>query len=177
MAPVAARNALMIVDMLVDFIDEKGALYCGPSSEKIVPFIKNEIERFRKDGGTVIHLTDSHRRNDREFKMFPAHCVSGTRGAQIIGELRPGRGDIVIRKPTISCFYRTRLESLLKEKRIGHVTVQGVCTSICVMDAVADLSCRGYEVTVRKKGVADFDSRFHKFALERMKKTYGAEVV
>ena len=171
------RKALMIVDMLVDFIDRDGTLYCGTGAEKIVPFIKRELERFREAGDAVIYLTDSHRPNDKEFRMFAKHCVNGTPGAGIIPELKPGSGEIVVRKPTISCFYRTRLENVLKKKRVKHVTVTGVCTSICVMDAVGDLRNRGYSVTVPKKGVADFDPKFHRFALERMKKTYGAEVI
>ncbi len=171
------RKALMIIDMLVDFIDKDGTLYCGSGAEKIVPFIKKELERFRETGDAVIYLTDSHRPNDREFRMFAEHCVAGSPGAAIIRELEPKRGETVVRKPTVSCFYRTRLESILKKKRIKHVTVTGVCTSICVMDAVGDLRIRDYSVTVPGKCVADFDPKFHRFALERMKKTYGAEVI
>lgn len=171
------RNALLVIDMLMDFIDKKGALYCGPGAEKVVPVIKQKIDEAREAGDRVIYVTDSHRPNDREFQMFPKHCVTGTPGAEVIPALKPRRGDIVIRKPTLSSFYRTRLEDILKKNRIRHVAVVGVCTSICVMDAVGDLRNRGYSVTVFKKGVADFDQKFHRFALQRMKKTYGAEVI
>jgi nicotinamidase-related amidase len=172
-----SRNALIVVDMLVDFIDKKGALYCGPTAEKTVPFIKKKLEEARRAGDLVIYLTDSHKPNDKEFQMFPKHCVKGTPGAQVIPELQPRRGEVVIRKTRFSAFYGTRLESILKGNRIRHVDVVGVCTSICVMDTVGGLRNRDYPVTVYKKGVADFDQKFHRFALERMKKTYGAEVV
>jgi len=171
------RSALIVMDMLVDFIDKKGTLYCGPRAEKMVPFIKGKINEARATGEQVIYITDSHRPNDKEFQLFPKHCVTGTPGAEVIPELKPGRGDIIVRKPTLSSFYRTRLENILKKNRIKHVTVTGVCTSICVMDAVGDLRNRGYSVTVFKNGVADFDQKFHRFALQRMEKTYGAEVV
>ena len=171
------RNALIVVDMLVDFVDKKGALYCGPTVEKIVPFVGDKIERARRQGGLVIYLADSHKANDKEFELFPMHCVKGTPGAEVISELKPKRGEIVIRKATLSCFYKTKLEEILKKNRVKHVDVAGVCTSICVMDLVGGLHYRGYQVTVYKKGVADFDRRFHRFALERMEKTYGAEVL
>ena len=45
------------------------------------------------------------------------------------------------------------------------------------MAAVGDLRNRGYSVTVLKKGVADFDRKFHRFALQRMEKIYGAAVI
>ncbi len=172
-----SRNALIVVDTLVDFIDKKGALYCGPTAEKMVPFIKKKLEQARRAGDLVVYITDSHKPNDKEFQMFPKHCVKGTPGAQVIPELKPKRGDVVIRKTRYSGFYGTRLESILKENRIKHVDVVGVCTSICVMDTVGGLRSRDYPVTVYKKGVADFDQKFHRFSLERMTKTYGAEVV
>lgn len=171
------RNALMVIDMLVDFIDRNGTLYCGPTAERIVPFIKQRIQKARQDGDVIIYVTDSHKENDREFEMFPGHCVKGSPGAEIIPELKPRRGDIVVRKPTLSSFYKTKLEEILKKNRISHVEMVGVCTSICIMDAVGDLRNRGYSVTVFKKGVADFDQKSHRFALQRMKKTYGANIV
>jgi nicotinamidase-related amidase len=171
------RNALIVVDMLVDFIDRDGALYCGQTAEKIVPRIRGKIEQAREAGDMVIYLADSHRPDDKEFEMFPRHCVKGTPGADVISELRPRRGDRIVRKPSLSGFYRTRLESILKEKKIRSVEVVGVCTSICVMDTVGGLSYRGYPTTVDRKAVADFDQKFHRFALQRMEKTYGAKIV
>lgn len=171
------RNALLVVDMLWDFIDKNGALYCGPTAEKIVPFIKQKIEDAHTAGSLVIYITDSHKQNDKEFEIFPRHCVKGTPGADVVSELKPKRGDIVVRKRRYSGFYGTKLEEILKNNRIKHVDVVGVCTSICVMDTVGGLRNRDYPVTVFKKGVADFDQKFHKFALQRMGETYGAEVV
>ena len=172
-----SRNALIIVDMLADFIDAKGALYCGPTADKIVPFVKQKLEQAREVGDLIIHVTDSHKPNDNEFKLFPKHCIKGTRGAQIIPELKPKRGEKLVRKTTISPFYRTRLENLLVENKIRHVDIVGVCTSICVMDTVGGLHYRDIPTTVYRKGVADFDQKFHRFALQRMQKTYGAEII
>ena len=171
------RSALIVIDMLVDFIRKRGALYCGPTAEKIVPFIKQKIEDARKADSIVIYLTDSHRQNDKEFRMFPPHSVRGTPGAQIIPELKPKRGDIIVRKTRFSGFYGTKLEEVFKNNKIKHVAIVGVCTSICVMDTVGDFRNRDYPVTVYKKGVADFDQKSHRFALKRMENIYGAEVV
>ncbi|MBI5118951.1 cysteine hydrolase [Candidatus Poribacteria bacterium] len=170
-------SAWIIIDVLVDFIDKRGTLYCGPTAEKIVPFIREKVEHARQAGDLVIYMTDNHKIDDKEFRMFPRHAVKGTPGAQIIPDLRPQRGDIVIPKPTLSCFYKTKLDEVLARHKVKHVNALGVCTSICVMDMVGELRNRGYAVRVYKKGVADFDQKYHRFALERMVKTYGAEVV
>ena len=170
-------KALLIIDMIKDFINPDGALYCGDTSRKIIPFIKGKIDEFHRSNGLVVFLCDSHEEDDLEFKMFPKHSVAGTEGAEIIDEMPVGEKDIIIRKKRYSAFYGTNLDVVLQENDVNEVNVVGVCTSICVMDTVGDLVNRDYEVIVCKKGVADFDQKAHQFALERMSNVYGAKVV
>ena len=44
------KAALIVVDMLNDFIDEKGALYCGQSARDIIPFVRLRLEAHRLAG-------------------------------------------------------------------------------------------------------------------------------
>ena len=171
-----SENCLIVVDMLNDFVDEKGALYCGQSARDIIPFIKARIETFRKDGDPVIYLQDSHAEDDKEFEKFPRHSVTGTWGHQIIPELTPEQSDVVIQKRRYSGFFETELSNLLRKHNIQNVEVVGVCTNICVMDTVGGLANRDLNITVPRDGVADFDPEFHEFALKRMDKIYGAKV-
>jgi len=171
-----SKNALLIIDMLNDFIDEKGTLYCGKAARAIIPFIKKRLETFRKRGDLVVYLQDAHDENDIEFERFPKHCIADTWGNEIIHELAPKPDEKVIPKKRLSGFYGTDLENILSAAGVDKVEVVGVCTSICVMDTVAGLADRDYEVTVPAKGVADFDPQFHEFALKRMKQIYGAEI-
>ena len=170
-------KALLIIDMIKDFIHADGALYCGDTSRKIVPFIQGKIAEFHRSNGLVVFLCDSHDEDDLEFKMFAKHSVTGTEGAKIIDEMPVGEKDIIIKKKRFSAFYGTNLDVILKENNVSEVEVVGVCTSICVMDTVGDLRNRDYEVTVYKKGVADFDQKAHRFALQRMSNIYGAKVM
>lgn len=170
-------KVLLVIDMLKDFIEPDGALYCGETSRQIIPFIKEKIEEFHRTNDLVIFICDSHEEDDLEFKMFPKHSVAGTEGAQIIDDLPVAKQDIILQKTRYSAFYGTNLDDILKENSISEAHVVGVCTSICVMDTVGDLRNRDYTVTVHKKGVADFDPQAHEFSLARMEKTYGAEVI
>ncbi|MDJ0828201.1 MAG: isochorismatase family cysteine hydrolase [Desulfobacterales bacterium] len=172
-----AKRALIIVDMLNDFIDQKGALFCGDQSRAIIPFIMERLEVFRANNDLVIYLQDSHDEIDREFEKFPKHCVSGTWGNAIIPELEPTASDLVITKKRYSGFFGTRLEKILSDAGTQEVEVVGVCTSICVMDTVGGLANRDYPITVPIKGVADFDLELHEFALKRMQQVYGAQVI
>lgn len=170
------HKALIIVDMLNDFIDEKGALYCGAQARAMIPFVRDRLATFRKNGDLVIFLQDSHDENDREFAKFPKHCVKDTRGSEIIHELAPVPGEKIVPKKRYSGFYETDLEKILENANINEVEVIGVCTSICVMDTVGGLANRDYNVSVPVKGVADFDQQMHEFSLKRMKQLYGARV-
>lgn len=170
-------KALLIIDMLNDFMSEKGSLFCGHSCKKIIPFIRRKIEEFRKNKDLVIYLTDNHDENDIEFKLFPKHCVSGTKGAKVIEELKPKKQDIIIPKKTFDGTFGTDLEFTLKKNNINDVYLTGVCTSICVMETAGSLVKRRYQVNVFKEGVADFDPQAHKFALKRIKMIYGANII
>lgn len=171
------NRALLVIDMLRDFLEPEGALFCGERARLIIPFVAKQIEHFHQSGEPVIFICDSHRRHDPEFKLFKPHCLQGTKGAEIIPELPVGRRDIIVRKRRYSAFYNTRLAAILKRKKISEVYVTGVCTSICVMDTVGDLRNRDYEVYVFRRGVADFDPRAHRFALKRMGLIYGAKII
>lgn len=171
------KKALIIVDMLNDFIHEKGALFCGLKARAIIPFIRQRQADFRRQSNMVIYLQDSHDVDDREFEKFPRHCITGTWGGEIIPELAPLPDEIIIPKQRYSGFYGTDLEDLLLKAAVEEVEVAGVCTSICVMDTVGGLANRDYPVKVPAKGVADFNEEFHNFALKRMQQLYGAEIL
>lgn len=170
------KKALIIVDMLNDFVDEKGALYCGEEAQKIVPFIAERLAAYREQNGQVIFLKDSHDEDDLEFEKFPKHCVAGTWGNEIIAALAPQAGEHIVEKKRYSGFFNTNLDQLLADYGPEKVEVVGVCTSICVMDTVGGLANRDYAIVVPTGGVADFDQEFHGFALKRMVQLYGATV-
>jgi nicotinamidase-related amidase len=170
-------RALFVIDMLKDFLNTNGALYCGDSSRKIIPFVKLKIEEFHNNGDLVIFICDSHDPDDLEFKVFTKHCVTGTPGAEIIDELPVEESDIIIKKKRYSAFYGTNLDRVLENHNVNEAYVVGVCTSICVMDTVGDLRNRDLSVIVYKKGVADFDPEAHEFALRRMEKTYATKIL
>ena len=172
-----SKNTLIIVDMLNDFLDKEGALFCGEQARQIIPFIQKRLNYFRSRGDTVIYLQDTHLDNDIEFARFPKHCVGGTWGDEIIPELKPQPGETVVQKSRFSGFFQTNLDKILKENQAESVELVGACTSICVMDTAGDLANRDYSIIIPKEGVADFDLEFHNFALARMERVYGAKIL
>lgn len=171
------NKALIIVDMLNDFINEDGALYCGQTSRDIIPHIQAKLVESRKEHSLIVYLQDYHSFNDAEFDRFPVHAVANTIGCEIIPELVVETDDIVIRKRRYSGFYGTNLDETLEKHKISVVEIVGVCTSICIMDTVGGLTNRGIKTIVPVSCVADFDQEMHKMALMRMKTLYGSTIM
>ena len=170
------KVALLVTDMLNDFIDPHGALYVGPPGRGIIPYVAKRAEEIRAGGGVVIFVCDAHAPDDREFMQFQPHAVHGTWGSEIISELPFLPGDYREDKTRYSALFSTELENILHRENVSQVELVGVCPSICVMFTAIDLLDRGYPCRVYKDGVADFDPKAHIFALEHMQKL-GVEVV
>ena len=171
------RKALIVVDMLHDFLDPSGALYCGDRSREIIPQVRDLIRTHREEGSVIIFAADGHDPNDKEFEKFPPHCVKGTPGAEIIPELDVREEDLLVHKTRYSAFYGTDLEAILQGNGVEEVHLCGVCTSICVMDTASDLGNRDYPMVVHRRAVADFDQEAHAFALKRMESLFGATMM
>jgi nicotinamidase-related amidase len=171
------RRALVVVDMIEDFVRESGALYCGPSMARIVPVIQGELDRARSSGEPVVYLKDDHLPDDAEFAQFPPHAIAGTKGAEIVPELAPRDGDIVVTKRRYSGFFGTDLDITLRERGVDTLRLVGDCTNICVLFTAADARNLGYAVEVVRDGVTSFDLEAHADALRELEKTLGATIL
>ncbi len=169
-------NVVLVVDMLRGFLEEGHPLYCGEGARSIIPNVRRLLEKERGHGSHLIFLTDNHDPDDKEFEMFPRHCVRGTAEAEVIPELADLATEI-IPKTRYSGFYDTPLEERLLELAPAKIVVCGVCTDICVMHTVADARNRDYAVEVPADCVASFDEEAHRFALKHMDSVLGAKIV
>lgn len=172
------REALIIIDMLNDFV-LKGAPLEVPATRKVMPTIRKEIVSARRRRSPVIYVCDTHSPHDVEFTKFgwPHHAVKGTRGAEVVRQLKPHKGDTLIEKKTYSGFYKTRLESTLKKKKINALRLTGCVTHICVLFTAYEASLRGYTITVPEKCVAGLAEEDHDAALRIMKNVLGVQII
>ncbi len=171
-----SRRALLVVDMIRDFVDP-GAPLEVPETRRILPFIKERIQIFREQGLPVIFVCDSHLPGDPEFTVFPPHALKGTPGSQIIDELAPSPKDIVINKRTFSGFVGTPLEEILRKEGIEELEVVGCVTNICIFFTSADALMRGFKVVIPQDGVASLSLEEGKAALQQLNKLFGAKII
>lgn len=169
-------NVVLVIDMLRGFLEEGYPLYCGKESREIIPNIQNLLKEEIAKGSYIFFICDNHDPDDKEFLIFPPHCIAGSVEAEVIPELASFPGEIIPKK-RFSAFFNTPLEGKLKELKPEKIIVVGVCTDICVMHTVADARNRDYIVEVPKNCVASFDPRMHQFGLEHMEKVLGAKIV
>jgi nicotinamidase-related amidase len=71
--------------------------------------------------------------------------VKGEPGNQIIAELAPVAGEIVIDKPGKGAFYATPLQNLLQQAGITHLIFMGDTTEVCVQTSMREANDRGYD--------------------------------
>ena len=169
-------NVVIVSDTLRGFLEAGYPLYLGPAARSVVAPIQKLLERERAAGSRIIYLADWHAPDDLEFRMFPAHCIQGTRETEVIPELAPHPGDVVVHKTRYSGFFGTGLAGRLEAIRPGKVIVCGVCSDICVLHTVAEARNRNYEVEVPADCVATFDPEGHKWALRHLERVLGAKI-
>jgi nicotinamidase-related amidase len=132
--------------MLEDFM---GGVLANPAAKSIISPIASLAERARDSHEwVVVYANDAHRPDDIELKVFPPHAMAGTQGAAVIGELRPGTGDVVVDKRFYSAFTETHLDQSLRALDVGRLVVVGQHTDCCVRHTSYDAFVRGYELVV-----------------------------
>ncbi len=171
-----ANRALLVIDMQNDFAHPKGRLFLK-NNLKIIPRIKKEIENCRRKKIKIFFTKDWHKRNDKEFKIWPKHCLENSWGAEIVKELTPQKEDIIIKKRTYSAFFETDLDKILKKFKIKKLIFTGCVTNICVLFTAFDAFKLDYEILLKEDCLGYIDKKSHNFALSLMKKLFLAKYV
>jgi nicotinamidase-related amidase len=148
------KAAVIVVDMQNDFTHPKGRLFV-PEAPKTIPNISRLLARARQYGVPIIYTQDWHMRDDPEFRIWGEHAIGGTWGAEIVEELKPQVGDIVIRKLRYDAFYGTHLEHILSRvlKR-DTLIITGTVANICVLHTAGSAALRWFDVIVPIDGVS-----------------------
>lgn len=185
-----ASTALVIIDMQRDFLEPGGF---GSSLGNDVSLLRTAIgpcqqvlNAARQAGMTVIHTREGHRPD-----MADAHAakvlrgepskrigakgpmgrilIRGEPGQDIIPELYPLPGEIVVDKPGKGAFYQTDLEFMLKLQGITTLLICGVTTEVCVHTTIREGNDRGYFCVAISDCCASYFPEFHRIGLDMVK--------
>ncbi len=171
------RKAILVLDMLNDFVHGKLKF---SNVQKIIPNIKLLLDFARNNDIPIIYCNDSHIQTDRELEIWGTHAMKGTKGSEIIDELKPQRGDYIVLKNSYSAFYKTELEKILEslysEQGVESIIFTGIHTDICVKHSAYDAFLGGYEIIIAQDGVAAPSLQKNKNGLEYMKSNYLVQI-
>jgi len=173
------NKAVIIIDMLNDFVT--GDLKCE-RAEHIIPNLKKLIVEARKHNIPVIYSNDAHYPQDYEvIERWGKHAIKGTKGAEVIAELKPTERDYIVEKRTYSGFYETGLDPLLNSLYRGEgvktVILGGLHTNLCVRHTAADAFFRGYKIIIAKDGVEAFTQEDHEQGLRYLEYAYKVKIM
>lgn len=163
------KSCLIVIDMQNDFIS--GSLG-SDEAKKIVPKVKERIEKAIKDGEDIYFTKDTHYENylnTKEGQFLPVkHCIENTSGHDICDELKPyekNAKNIFIK----NTFGYKDLPQYLNE--YNSITFVGLCTDICVVSNVI-LTKAFYpekNISIKKDCCAGTSVENHNAALSVMK--------
>jgi nicotinamidase-related amidase len=177
-----ARTAVLSMDCQNDICHERGA-FTGPIAAQVAATgvfsrIAQCLAAARAAGVLVVHvrhLTDpvagpGAQESSRVLRGMSrlGALVPGTWGAEIVDELRPVDGELVVDKHRISAFAGTDLDRLLRQRGIDSVVLTGISTSFVVEGTARDAVDRGFRTAVVSDGCADLEADTHRLAIERV---------
>ncbi len=154
-------SGLLIVDMQNDFCHPKGRLFV-PAAPATIPAIRGLLDKARKMGLRVFYTQDWHDMNDPEFEIWGEHALAGSWGAEIVDELKPIDGEVVIKKLRYDGFYGTSLEHYLRLYGLKNLLITGTVANICVLHTAGSAALRWFKVYVPVDTISalnDFDMK------------------
>jgi len=168
-------KVLVCVDLQNDFCSSNGSL-ASPAAEKIIIPIKERIKAARENKEMVIFTQDTHDTDYLETlegqKLPVEHCIYGTKGWEIVDELKD-EATLCVLKPTFMGFdLISRIETVAAAMNESvEIEVCGVCTDTCVISTALMLrgAFRNSKIIVNSNLCADITPEGHAAALTVMK--------
>jgi nicotinamidase-related amidase len=195
---VGSRPALLLIDLYRGvFGDERLPLlegtrlwpgYCGPQAWDALPSIQELIATARAAGVPVLHVTglddgagmpgwnEAAHRSTQRTPSEPAARERHSRRYDIVDEVAPIEGEVVLRKSSPSAFWGTPLVAQLQFLGIDTIVVAGESTSGCVRASVVEGCTYRFRMQVVEECTFDRHRAAHAINLFDMDQKY-ADVI
>ena len=141
------KKCLLVIDAQNGMFDLPRKLYNG---NVILNNIISLIEKSRKENAIIIYM--QHYGNENSF------FKEGSEGWKIHPKVLPRKNDIVLKKTHSDSFQNTKLDDILKNKKINNLVICGFVTEGCVDTTIRRASSLGYNLEVASNSHSTTDS-------------------
>lgn len=186
--------AVIVIDVTYDFTDlqprpilESIKTFrnsCGEVAWRAVPNISRLIACARDVGAPVLFTRvarrpdglDAGRMRQKNSRALEKTSVVGEIGSEIVGEVAPLPGEVIIEKTMPSIFFGTPLLSFLRGLKVDTLLLTGCTTSGCIRASAVEAFSYNFPVAVVEECVFDRSQISHKISLFEMHAKY-ADVI
>jgi nicotinamidase-related amidase len=181
MAIDPGTTAVVLIEYQNDFTSEGGALHEAVAEvmdkTDMMANTRQVLDAAREAGVTVMYAPIAFADGYNELSSHPYGIlkgvvdgkafIKGTWGAEIVDELVPAAGDIVIEgKRGLDTFASTNLDFILRSKAITTIALGGFLTNCCVESTMRTGYENGYKVITLSDCVASTSMDEHENALK-----------
>ncbi len=177
-----ATTALVLIEYQNDFTSPGGTLHDAVAAvmqtTHMLQHTKYTVEHARELGVTIAHSPIMFVDGYGELTAEPygilkgvvdsKSFIKGSWGAQIVDDLKPQPGDIVIEgKRGLDAFASTNLDFILRSRGITTIALGGFLTNCCVESTMRSAYERGYDVITLTDCTATLSEDEQRFAIEK----------
>ena len=176
------RTALLVIDMIDEFVKPKWSPYWVPDATRQVPTIRRVIDAFHAADWPVIFLAYEVGVQGRNFPITETLVPIGEDVGNYADEHPPGgrdlRGprpeerDLVVLKHCYSGFHGTELDLVLRGLDISTLVISGTMTNFCCGATAREAFWHGYKVVFGSDINSTDDPQLHDAELQTLRRGF-----